>query len=71
MSEIEYLTDKNGQPKAVVFPIELWKQLFPEENVSSDELLEKSEDYCLNQAMNEAQLTPLLDRKAALEYLEE
>jgi hypothetical protein len=33
--------------------------------------LEKSEDYCLNQAMNEAKLTPLLDRKAALEYLEE
>jgi hypothetical protein len=25
MLEIEYMTDENGQPKAVVIPIELWR----------------------------------------------
>lgn len=38
MIEIEYLTDKNGQPKAVVIPIELWRQLFPKDDVSVEEL---------------------------------
>ena len=71
MFEIEYLTDKNGQPKAVVIPIEVWRQLFPEENISLDELSEGLEDYCLNKAMDEAKQTPLLDRQAALKYLEE
>ena len=71
MFEIEYLTDKNGQPTAVVIPIDLWRQLFPEQKIYSDELLERLEDYCLNQAMNEAKQTPLLDREAALQYLEE
>jgi hypothetical protein len=28
MFEVECLTDKNGQQKAVVLPIELWRQLF-------------------------------------------
>ncbi|NEO14396.1 MULTISPECIES: hypothetical protein [unclassified Moorena] len=70
MFEIEYLTDKNGEPKAVVIPIEVWRQLFPEENIALDELSERLEDYCLNQAMDEAKLTPLLDREAALKYLE-
>jgi hypothetical protein len=32
--ELEYLTDKSGQLKAVVVPIELWKRLFLEEGVS-------------------------------------
>jgi hypothetical protein len=71
MFEIEYLTDKNGQPKAVVIPIEVWKQMFTEEEVSVDELSAGLEDYCLNKAMDEASNTPLLDREAALEYLEE
>lgn len=71
MLEIEYLTDKNGQPKAVVIPIEVWRQLFPEEKISLDELSERLEDYCLNKAMDEARQTPLLDRQAALKYLEE
>ncbi|OLT61253.1 hypothetical protein [Moorena bouillonii] len=70
MFEIEYLTDKNGEPKAVVIPIEVWRQLFPEENIALDELSERLEYYCLNQAMDEAKLTPLLDREAALKYLE-
>jgi hypothetical protein len=40
MFEIEYLTDKNGQPKAVVIPIEVWQRMFAEESVSEDELSE-------------------------------
>lgn len=71
MLEIEYMTDKNGQPKAVVIPIELWRQLLPDEDVSFEELSEKIENYCLNNAMNEAQNTPLLSREEALRYLEE
>ncbi|MEO1673599.1 MAG: hypothetical protein AAFR77_22945 [Cyanobacteria bacterium J06631_2] len=71
MFEIEYLTDKNGQAKAVVIPIEVWKQMFLTEKISVDELSEGLEDYCLNQAMDEAQESPLLDREAALEYLED
>jgi hypothetical protein len=47
MLEIEYMTDENGQPKAVVIPIELWKQLLPNENLSVEELSEKIENYCL------------------------
>ncbi len=72
MFEIEYLTDKNGQPKAVVIPIEVWRQLFPEETIIAlDDLSEILEDYCLNKAMDEAKQTPLLERDAALKSLEE
>ncbi|MDJ0634420.1 MAG: hypothetical protein QNJ34_14630 [Xenococcaceae cyanobacterium MO_188.B29] len=71
MFEIEYLTDKNGQPKAVVIPIEIWQQMFTKGEVSVDELSAGLEDYCLGKAMDEAKDTPLLDREAALEYLEE
>ena len=71
MFEIEYLTNKNGHPKAVVIPIELWKTLLPKEDSSFDELSEALEDYCLNRAMNEGRETPLLNRDEALAYLEE
>jgi hypothetical protein len=70
MLEVEYLTDKQGQLKAVVVPIEFWRQLFPEE-VSLDEMLERIEDYCLSKAMDEAKESPLLNREEALAYLEE
>jgi hypothetical protein len=70
MLEVEYLTDKQGQLKAVVVPIEFWRQLFPEE-VSLEEILEQIEDYCLNKAMGEAQESPLLNREEALADLEE
>jgi hypothetical protein len=70
MLEVEYLTDKQGQLKAVVVPIEFWRQLFPEE-VSLDEMLERIEDYCLSKAMDEAKESPLLNREEALVYLEE
>lgn len=70
MFEIEYLTDKNGQPKAVVIPIEVWQRIFAEK-FTEDELSEGLEDYCLSKAMDEAQDSPLLDRTAALEFLEE
>ena len=69
MLEIEYMTDKNGQPKAVVIPIELWRKLLPNEDLSFEELSEKIENYCLNNAMNEAQHPPLMSREEALRYL--
>lgn len=69
MLEVEYLTDKQGQLKAVVVPIEFWRQLFPED-ISLDEMLERIEDYCLSKAMDEAQESPLLNREEALAYLE-
>ena len=71
MFEIEYLTDKTGQPKAVVIPIELWKQVFQGDEISLDEFPERLEDYCLNKAMDEAKDSPILNREAALKYLEE
>ncbi|MCP4752763.1 MAG: hypothetical protein GY866_17900 [Proteobacteria bacterium] len=71
MIEFEYLTDRNGKPKAVVVPIELWRQLLANDIACREELLEELEDYCLSKAMDEAKDSPLLDRKEALEFLEE
>ena len=70
MLEVEYLTDKNGRPKAVVIPVELWRQLLLEEHALA-ELAEEIEDYCLNKAMDEAQKSPLMTREKALTYLGE
>lgn len=70
MLDIEYLTDKNGHPKAVVIPIELWRKIIPIENINLDDLAEFIEDYCLNKAMNEAKSTPLLSKETALQFLE-
>jgi len=70
MSEIEYLTDKTGKPKAVVVPIELWKQFLSGDGSSKEGLLEEIEDYCLSKAMDEAKNSPVLNRKEALTYLE-
>lgn len=70
MVNLEYLTDKDGQLKAVVIPIEFWRKLFPKANVSSEELMEAIENYCLNQAMEEAKASPLLNREEALAFLE-
>jgi len=71
MIEFEYLTDKNGNPKAVVIPIEVWQRITTTETVSETELSEGIEDYCLNKAMDEAKESPLLDRATALKFLEE
>jgi hypothetical protein len=71
MIEFEYLTDKDGKPKAVVIPIEVWQRITTTETVSEAELSEGIKDYCLNKAMDEAKDSPLLDRAAALEFLEE
>jgi hypothetical protein len=70
MLELEYLTDKSGQLKAVVVPVELWKQLFLRDDASFEELSEAIEDYCLSKAMDEAKDSPLLSREQALAYLE-
>jgi len=67
---IEYLTDAEGNPKAVVIPIELWRKLLPQANSSLEELAENLEDYCLSKAMEEAKETPLLNRQEAIEFLE-
>ncbi|PSB12807.1 hypothetical protein C7B62_00140 [Pleurocapsa sp. CCALA 161] len=71
MIEFEYLTDKDGKPKAVVIPIEVWQRITTIETVSEAEISAGIEDYCLNKAMDEAKNSPLLDRAAALEFLEE
>lgn len=71
MSEIEYLTDQNGKAKAVVIPMELWQKILPQQTATIDELSEAVEDYCLNKAMDDAEKTPLLDRQAALDFLED
>jgi len=70
-SEIEYLTDAEGNPRAVVIPIDLWRQLLPQGQDSVEELADNLEDYCLSKAMDEAQETPLLSREEALSFLEE
>jgi hypothetical protein len=69
-SAIDYLTDSEGNPKAVVIPIELWRRLLPQGDDSMQDLAENLEDYCLNKAMDEAQETPLLSREDALAFLE-
>ena len=70
MIEIEYVTDKAGQPRAVVLPIELWRRILPCDDVSDEELSEAVEDYCLAKAMDQGRETPLLSREEALGYLE-
>jgi len=39
MLEIEYVMNKNGQPEAVVIPIEIWNEILPKEDCSIDEAL--------------------------------
>ncbi|HEY9620394.1 MAG TPA: hypothetical protein V6C78_08495 [Crinalium sp.] len=68
---IEYLTDAEGHPKAVVIPIELWRKLLPQNNDSIEDLAENIEAYCLNKAMDEAKGSPLLNREDALKFLED
>jgi hypothetical protein len=68
---IEYLIDAHGNPSAVVIPITLWRQIFPETSHPPENIAETIEDYCLNRAMDEAQTTPLLGREEALKFLEE
>ncbi|NKQ34634.1 MAG: hypothetical protein HF973_03360 [Chloroflexi bacterium] len=70
MLELEYLTDKSGQLKAVVIPVEIWNTLFIENDTSPEALSEAIENYALNKAMDEAEETPLLNREEALAYLE-
>lgn len=70
MIELEYLTNKNGQLKAVVIPIEIWEQLLLPDDISAEDLTEAIENYGLNKAMDEAKETPLLSREEALAYLE-
>jgi len=68
--DVEYLTDKNGNLKAVVIPIELWPKIIPIENINLDDLAESIENYCLNKAMDEAKSTALLSKETALQFLE-
>jgi hypothetical protein len=69
--EFEYLTDKKGQLKGIVIPIEVWEKIFPGMPKLLDDFIETIEDYCLNKAMDEAKKTPLLSKEEALQFLEE
>lgn len=70
MIEIEYLTDKNGEPTGVVIPIELWRRLLPKDELAVEELSDAIEDYCMNKAMDEGKKSPLWSREEAIAYLE-
>jgi len=70
MLEIEYITDKDGQQKAVVIPVDLWRKISPAKDASAEEISEEVENYCLNKAMDEDEGSPLLNRKEALAFLE-
>ena len=70
MMEIEYLTDKNGEPTGVVIPIELWRRLLPDNELDVAGLSDAIEDYCMNKAMDEGEKSPLLSREEAIAYLE-
>lgn len=71
MAELEYLTDQEGQLRAVVVPVALWQRLFPPEETTSEDIMEAIENYCLSRAMDEANDSPLLNRADALAFLEE
>ena len=71
MLDLEYLTNKEGQPTAVVIPIAIWRQLLPIDNASLEDLSEAIEDYCLNKAMDEGKKTPLYSHAEALAFLED
>jgi hypothetical protein len=68
---LEYITNQEGQPTAVVIPIEIWRQLLPTDNFSLENLSEAIEDYCLHKAMDEGKNTPLYSRAEALAFLED
>ncbi|WP_231636728.1 hypothetical protein [Planktothricoides sp. SR001] len=68
---LEYITNQDGEISAVVIPIDLWRKIIPNQEVSTEQLADAIEDYCMNKAMDEAVNTPLLDRSEALAYLEE
>jgi hypothetical protein len=68
---IQYLTDTQGNPNAVITAIAIWKQIFPENLNSVEMLTESIEDYCLNRAIDEALEMPLLSQAEALKFLEE
>ena len=71
MINVEYLTDGNGETKAIVIPIGLWQQIFPGADASLEDISEAVEDYCLNNAMNEAKQSALMSRDEALKFLEQ
>jgi hypothetical protein len=71
MLNLEYLTNQDGQPTAVVIPIEIWRQLLPFENTSLENLSNAIEDYCLNKAMDEGKKSPLCSQDEAKAFLED
>ncbi|PZO22247.1 MAG: hypothetical protein DCF25_03365 [Leptolyngbya foveolarum] len=68
---IEYIRDTAGEPSAVVIPIAIWRQIFPDVDISVEQLTEQIEDYCLNKAMDEAAESPLMSREEAIAFLQE
>jgi len=70
MKSVEYLTDINGNKKAVVIPIEIWEKIIPNEINNEDELPEYLENYCLNQGMEETKSSLLFNAESALKFKE-
>ena len=70
MLEVEYLTDRNGQTKAVVVPIALWRQILPRDDGSTEALSETMADYCLGKAMDEAKEDLVYNKTDAMTYLD-
>jgi hypothetical protein len=61
---LEYITDQEGQPTAVVIPIEIWRQLLPIDNISLENLSEAIEDYCLNKGMDEGKVSSVIFKRS-------
>jgi hypothetical protein len=71
LATLQALGSADGNPKAVVIPIALRRQLLPQASDAIQELAENLEGYCLSKAMDEARVTPLLNREEALKFLSE
>ncbi|MBF0462260.1 MAG: hypothetical protein HQL87_12785 [Magnetococcales bacterium] len=69
MRKVEYLTDGNGQKKAVVVPIALWRQILPQDDGTEEALSETMADYCLGKAMDEAKEDLVYNKTDAMAYL--
>lgn len=66
---IEYLRNTTGEPSAAVIPIEVWRQVFADANISVEELTEQIEGYCLNKPMDKAAESPLMSCEETIAFL--
>ncbi|AFY72784.1 hypothetical protein Syn7502_00635 [Synechococcus sp. PCC 7502] len=75
ITDLEYLTHSEGKLTAVAIPIELWRQLLPNENADLDKVSNAIKDYYLsyylNKAMDKGKQSPTHERTEALHFLED